>query len=222
MKTNKKTSSELDKMVYTTVDVNNHQARLMKPLINNLIVCDPSEYDMETPYSNSSKETYNELISMSVEINKMSPSEQYRLSSKHNHDFKNGFIKIVKESGNDFDFDLIQKMVKESSEIILRFKYKDNRPRPWQMADALNIDLFTNHTKTASSPSFPSGHALQSRLIAMVLSVYFPELQEKFIKEADAVGNSRIIGGLHFPSDVAYGKKIGDWMAKHVDLKIKI
>ena len=213
-------NNQIDQMVFTTEDINNHQTRLVTPLVNDLIKCDPAAAPVRIPPANSSEETRQELLQMAAVISTMSDEEQQQMMSQHDEDFSTGFKKILEDNGFTFDFDLIKRMVTESSEIILRFKYKHNRPRPWQLAPVLGINLETKHTYTSKSPSFPSGHAIQSRLIARALIQYFPELEAELLAEADAVADSRTIGGLHFPSDIEYGKLLGDWMGQFIDLGV--
>lgn len=62
--------------------------------------------------------------------------------------------------------------------------------------------------------SFPSGHTTISRAVARALSVLFPERKELLIQRADEVAFHRVLGGVHHPSDIAAGKKLGDEIAK--------
>ncbi|HXH32156.1 MAG TPA: phosphatase PAP2 family protein [Bacteriovoracaceae bacterium] len=63
------------------------------------------------------------------------------------------------------------------------------------------------------SYAYPSGHATLSRLAARVLAKLFPERAEAFIRRADAVAWNRVLGGVHHPSDIVAGKKLGDMLA---------
>jgi DNA topoisomerase IB len=46
-------------------------------------------------------------------------------------------------------------------------------------------------------------------LVALLLSGLYPEHREAFMALAKEVGQHRMVGGYHFPSDVAYGEQIG-------------
>ena len=87
--------------------------------------------------------------------------------------------------------------------IIMTFKYIYNRARPSQIAS--NIINKENgillNSKTADTPSYPSGHAFQSYYLGKILSKKFPKKEEEIMKIARRCGDIRIIGGLHYPSD---------------------
>jgi len=58
--------------------------------------------------------------------------------------------------------------------------------------------------------AYPSGHAAFSRVFALVLADIIPELKDEFFAKADQVALDRVIGGVHFPTDIAAGKLLGD------------
>ena len=60
--------------------------------------------------------------------------------------------------------------------------------------------------RSSSSPSYPSSHAITAYVYATVLSMMVPEKSRQLFERAADYGRSRIIGGVHFPSDVAAGR----------------
>jgi acid phosphatase (class A) len=58
--------------------------------------------------------------------------------------------------------------------------------------------------------AYPSGHAVLSRVYALILSELVPERREQFLAKADEGALYRVIGGVHHPSDIEAGKKFGD------------
>jgi acid phosphatase (class A) len=58
--------------------------------------------------------------------------------------------------------------------------------------------------------SFPSGHATDSRLFALVLAEIYPLRRTALIAHADQIAEDRVIAGAHFSTDVEAGKKLGD------------
>jgi undecaprenyl-diphosphatase len=65
----------------------------------------------------------------------------------------------------------------------------------------------------ASAPldrySFPSGHTLHAVCFTLLLSSYFPEWTAALIGLALLIALSRVILGLHYPTDVAAGAVLG-------------
>lgn len=64
-------------------------------------------------------------------------------------------------------------------------------------------------------PSYPSGHSCLSASAARVIESFFPEATASLESQVSDAGRSRVIGGIHFPSDVAVGQALGrsvaDW-----------
>jgi hypothetical protein len=83
------------------------------------------------------------------------------------------------------------------------FKWLYNRARPYQIAtDVINKEngrLLIS--ETADTPSYPSGHALQSYYLAIILSRKFPAKTKAIMDMATKCANVRIMAGLHYPSD---------------------
>lgn len=64
--------------------------------------------------------------------------------------------------------------------------------------------------KKSKSFSYPSGHASAARATAGILSDLQPQRREEFYARADVIALDRVIGGVHYPADVAAGKRFGD------------
>jgi undecaprenyl-diphosphatase len=61
--------------------------------------------------------------------------------------------------------------------------------------------------------SFPSGHTLHAVCYAVLLTAYFPSMGWIVIPFAALVALSRVVLGLHYPTDVAVGAAIGASLA---------
>lgn len=57
----------------------------------------------------------------------------------------------------------------------------------------------------AKSPSYPSGHTIAGYSTALVLSAIMPERAAQILQRGRVIGESRIICGVHWASDVAAG-----------------
>ena len=83
------------------------------------------------------------------------------------------------------------------------FKSLYNRARPAQIApDIINKKNGTLLiSESADTPSYPSGHALQSYYLATILSRKFPAKTKAIMDMAGKCANVRIMAGHHYPSD---------------------
>ncbi|HKB91471.1 MAG TPA: phosphatase PAP2 family protein [Opitutaceae bacterium] len=83
-----------------------------------------------------------------------------------------------------------------------------NRPRP-----PLQDSRVTPAVDLPKTGSYPSGHATRGHLYAMILGELFPEKRAALLSRGWLVGWDRVMGGVHFPSDIAAGFKLGDALA---------
>ena len=121
------------------------------------------------------------------------------------------FMSAVEKNGVQVSSDELTQIFMESSKFIIQLKYKFNRPRPYQIAEHYNIKDFKIHKlDTAKTPSYPSGHALQGRLIALMLSEKDPYNENQYMEISKNISESRIMARVHFPSDKEYGEKLAD------------
>jgi len=121
------------------------------------------------------------------------------------------FMSELKKSDVSVSENDLQKIIDESVKFIMKIKYKFNRPRPYQIAEHYNIEDFKIHKlDTAKTPSYPSGHALQGRLIALMLSEKDPYNENQYMEISKNISESRIMARVHFPSDKEYGEKLAD------------
>ncbi|MCM2268018.1 MAG: phosphatase PAP2 family protein [Elusimicrobiales bacterium] len=89
---------------------------------------------------------------------------------------------------------------------VTNMKKRWERPRPFRAYPGQAEPCI----KKSSGFSYPSGHSSYSRVFANVLSDIAPERRADFIAKADEIAQDRVIGGVHFPTDIAAGKRFGD------------
>lgn len=85
------------------------------------------------------------------------------------------------------------------------------RRRP-PLEDASIVPL----AKLPSGGSYPSRHAATGRLWADILARLMPERAAALAARGDQIGDDRVAAGVHFPSDVAAGRKLGDAVAEQL------
>jgi acid phosphatase (class A) len=64
------------------------------------------------------------------------------------------------------------------------------------------------------TPSYPSGHATRGIVWATLLSEIFPDHREALMARGKLIGEDRVIAGMHWPSDVEGGQKLGEEIAR--------
>jgi acid phosphatase (class A) len=86
-----------------------------------------------------------------------------------------------------------------------------NRPRPFQYSD-----LVKPAVKPSLSGAYPSGHATSSTLAAIVLSNMLPEKRRAIMTRAWDYAHNRVVGGMHFATDIEAGRISGSIIAQHI------
>lgn len=71
-------------------------------------------------------------------------------------------------------------------------------------------------TPAPQNTSYPSGHSTESALWAEILSTAFPEKVELFETQVQDTMWSRIVGGVHYPSDTQAGLILGKEIARQM------
>jgi hypothetical protein len=83
------------------------------------------------------------------------------------------------------------------------------------------LKLFPFSSPSADSPSYPSGHVLQSALICYVLGNHFPEKFDYFQNLAKDIEYSRLFLGLHYQSDNDFALYMYDLIIRDKEFKAK-
>lgn len=88
-------------------------------------------------------------------------------------------------------------------------KYAFNRPRP-----ATAMPELATAIPTPASPAYPSAHAATAAAASTVLGFLYPDAAATFDSLAEEAGNSRLLAGTDYPSDVEVGMDIGRQVAE--------
>jgi hypothetical protein len=89
--------------------------------------------------------------------------------------------------------------------LIMTIKKTFNRVRPYKLDETI-IPLIDKQP----SPSYPSGHAIQSYFIAFLLGEKEPLNKTHYIDSAHDISINRMISGVNYRSDIEYGKMIAN------------
>lgn len=79
-----------------------------------------------------------------------------------------------------------------------------DRPRPYLANPALHPAI-----PISRSASYPSGHSTRATVMGVVLAAMLPEYRAQVFARIDDYAQSRVVGGVHYPSDVAAGRIAG-------------
>jgi hypothetical protein len=110
---------------------------------------------------------------------------------------------------NDEYIDYLSNISEELGGLIMKLKNHYNRARPYQYAFYSNKnDFHPNETLSGNSPAYPSGHASQSYFILSIVANHYEEKREELMTLAKRIADSRVILGIHFPSDNNFGVMI--------------
>ncbi|HTW94161.1 MAG TPA: phosphatase PAP2 family protein [Tepidisphaeraceae bacterium] len=83
------------------------------------------------------------------------------------------------------------------------------RPRPYASVPALNPN-----GKIEKSASYPSSHSTRGTVYAELLADIFPDKRAAILERGRQLGWDRVIAGVHYPSDVAAGRVLGQALAQ--------
>lgn len=82
------------------------------------------------------------------------------------------------------------------------------RPRPH-----LAMPTFQPLLGKPDSSSYPSGHSTGAALHSTLFAAILPDHAVEFAHQAELVRLSRLYGGVHFPTDVVAGRRLGEAIA---------
>lgn len=173
---------------------------------------------------NNSQEVVDELKQLVELTNSISENEELQNRFKiYDTDFENYIINVL--SNNGIPREDVENTVKEIHDdivpLLVKLKYSYQRIRPMQLSYLLQIRLYPYDSLTANTPSYPSGHALQSKLYCEVLGNMYPQYYKQLKELAADISNSRLYLGLHYASDCNFSEYISELIIQHPDFKKK-
>ena len=129
---------------------------------------------------------------------------------KHDGDPSYAMKEYMDSKNLKYSQEEIDKINVAGSTISRHYKNLHQRARPWQMSKEMNMDInvMRRPSDSMNTPAYPSGHSLQSRLVAEYYAEKYPDHKEELIKAADECGVGRVMAGWHYPSDHKHGVKL--------------
>lgn len=174
--------------------------------------------EMEVP---TDTETLNELKYL-IFLKLSERDINRRFIENSDHDIVRVFLNLLDYKEVEYDEDFEEELEYLANELtlpIMELKYKYNRPRPIQVAKAEGIIFDQIDSESSKTPSFPSGHAIQSHVLADYIARKYPQMREKLEDLASRISFSRLQGGYHFYSDIIFGKQIASAIIEQTNEK---
>ena len=171
---------------------------------------------VDVPYpSNESEAVRQELAYLAS----LRPSrDEARFAKVVDGDLAAPFRSYLADQRLPIDISVVGLLVSEAVPLTLALKFKYNRSRPRELAYMYGVDLDVFDSKSANTPSYPSGHMLQATLIAEVIGALHPQHLDGLREIAEKIGLSRMQLGLHFQSDIDYGRMCAQLIAPLVKI----
>ena len=167
---------------------------------------------LNTPFpKNDSEVVKNELLEIEKAMKENDNNQSFLAIDR---DIENYVISSLNKMNIPMNVELLGKITMQVGSVIMRLKHHYQRPRPFQLGWYHKIPIMPYASTGAQSPSYPSGHAGQSRFLCLVLGELYPEKREMLIKFSDYIAFSRIALGVHFTSDNAFGQAISEYLFK--------
>ena len=202
----------LNKLVYSEdikkkhLDVINNPSPLFEKF-------DLTQWMGTPPPQNGSRTTFKEILQIdSIPMD----SEFIHSGDKTIKYFENWFIENTCGCNHTFPKAYINKIKDATRPLILKLKYHYNRPRPIQVAETHGLKFHEEPLESAKTPAYPSGHATQGMLIAMILSEMYPEHTGELMNLGTDVANSRMVAKVHYPSDTKFGCDLAKALFNHI------
>ena len=161
--------------------------------------------------SNSSDITHQDLKELETKLKSTTPEEiAFARHVDKVENFANMFLDILKEEEPNISMGDYFRVDSQTESILYYLKDKINRPRPYQLAKALQYDVNPIIKTDACSAAYPSGHALSAYFMSQYFAIKYPTLREKLLELGEKIADSRVNVGIHFPSDNKISKEIAD------------
>jgi acid phosphatase (class A) len=98
-----------------------------------------------------------------------------------------------------------EKLAYETDYFVQKLKKRYPRPRPYVTDPKLRPCV-----KKEETGAYPSGHSAITRVFALTLDQLDPARKAAFDARGNRIAEDRVLGGVHHPSDIEGGKKLGD------------
>lgn len=101
--------------------------------------------------------------------------------------------------------DLGREVLETVSNAAEPFKHQWRRKRPYDVSEEVEPCI----RKPGGQTSYPSGHAAAGVVLGEVFGRIFPAKKAALRRQGLRIGELRVLGGVHHPSDIVAGRRLG-------------
>ena len=174
------------------------------------------------PPKNASMTTLNELIELGMLQSNIKSMDDFNYHSHIDGNLIQFMLDRLNALGIKANYDVLYKIADELSPTLIKLKMHFQRPRPFQLAYYRQLNLYPQLSAAAHTPSYPSGHALQSYFICKLYSFKYKSIKNDLLSISEDVCESRKIMGLHYESDNEFAKQIANTLLQSGNERIEI
>ena len=124
--------------------------------------------------SEATKQELNEVVSALKDLDTINPTLLRRYIS-YDRALIPYIDNILKAEGVD-EMQLMRSIQRDIAPLIIKLKFKFQRPRPYQLANYYKLSLFPMKSTSALTPAYPSGHTIQAIVILTIVGNKHPKL----------------------------------------------
>lgn len=160
------------------------------------------------------KDELNELVDMTEMLSETQNASFLARYKSYDSSLSHVIVTTFKQKGIDVE-QLTNDVFNDLKPLLIRLKYFYQRPRPKQIAQYYKLAMFPYNSKSADTPSYPSGHTLEGFVLLNVISNKYPNEYQFCNDMIEDIANSRLCLGLHYQTDNDFSFKIGEEILKH-------
>lgn len=109
-------------------------------------------------------------------------------------------------TGHGYGYSWFGRMAEKCNGLVNFLKLEFRRPRPYMVAPLVGKEL-SSLIGDIDTAAYPSGHSCDAWLLSGLLSGMHPEHSVKFKEMALRICDTRMILGVHYPSDIVAGEQ---------------
>ena len=162
-------------------------------------------YQLSEPPRRGSSEEHSELQALHRREQERTPEYCAQGRKQTAHDFQTLFGDRLSSREERKLKTFMTKVFAYADTVASHFKEKHRRARPYSVDTSLQPCI----SKPSGATSYPSGHSTLGTVGGCVLAELIPTRAREMEEHGHWVGELRLWGGVHFPSDVEAGRTLG-------------